>query len=382
MTDLGTCAALMSQFARRTGIEGVEPQRRYLWTDAFAVCNFLELYDRTGEPLWLARARRLADLVHGVLGRHHPDDPRRGWISGLGDREGPRHPTAGGLRIGKRYSDTDPSCDDEWNRDGQYFHYLTRWMHALLRLGRVTGEADYDRWAAELAETAVRSFVRRDRGGRVRMVWKMSVDLARPLVASMGQHDALDGLLTLHEIRAAAVVRAADRPGIGSQISLLSSMCGDADWSTVDLLGIGGLLADAGRIVQLSRRREEIEVALLECVLRAALVGLTTLERRGELPTKARPARERLAFRELGLSIGLSAVPLVLREADSGEALSIPPAVGSLLDGLERFLPLGADVREFWLDEQSQAVGTWEEHLDINAVMLATSLAPAGYLTV
>ncbi len=30
-----------------------------------------------------------------------PDDSRRGWISGLGEAEGERHPTLGGLRIGK-----------------------------------------------------------------------------------------------------------------------------------------------------------------------------------------------------------------------------------------------------------------------------------------
>ena len=30
---------LMEAFAHRTGITSGEPPRRYLWTDAFAVCN-------------------------------------------------------------------------------------------------------------------------------------------------------------------------------------------------------------------------------------------------------------------------------------------------------------------------------------------------------
>jgi hypothetical protein len=42
---MSTAAAseLMQAFAERTGLTGSRPQRRYLWTDAFAVCNFLGL---------------------------------------------------------------------------------------------------------------------------------------------------------------------------------------------------------------------------------------------------------------------------------------------------------------------------------------------------
>jgi hypothetical protein len=40
----------MSEFARRTGLSpAAQNQRRYLWADAFAVCNFLELFERTGD---------------------------------------------------------------------------------------------------------------------------------------------------------------------------------------------------------------------------------------------------------------------------------------------------------------------------------------------
>ena len=34
---------LMMRFAERTGLTSDLPKQRYLWTDAFAVCNFLGL---------------------------------------------------------------------------------------------------------------------------------------------------------------------------------------------------------------------------------------------------------------------------------------------------------------------------------------------------
>ena len=36
-------SARMLDFADRTGLVGTRPAQRYLWTDAFAVCNFLAL---------------------------------------------------------------------------------------------------------------------------------------------------------------------------------------------------------------------------------------------------------------------------------------------------------------------------------------------------
>ena len=38
---------LMDEFAEGTGLSGDKPARRYLWTDAFAVCNFLGLHRQT-----------------------------------------------------------------------------------------------------------------------------------------------------------------------------------------------------------------------------------------------------------------------------------------------------------------------------------------------
>jgi hypothetical protein len=88
-------AWLMSEFAMKTGLSQTkEEQRRYLWTDAFAVCNFLELFERTGDEQYRRRATELIDQVHRVLGRYRDDDIRSGWISGLDEQAGGRHPTA------------------------------------------------------------------------------------------------------------------------------------------------------------------------------------------------------------------------------------------------------------------------------------------------
>src|SRR5437762_4046238 len=190
---------LMSEFATRTGLtSAAREQGRYLWTDAFAVCNCVELFRRTNDQDYLRCATELIEKVHHVLGRYRDDDVRSGWISGLDEDAGRQHPTAGGLRIGKSLPERDAheTMDErlEWDRDGQYFHYVTKWMHALCQASFVMGEPDYSRWAAELGAAAFTGFVRRSRFGEVLGVyWKMSTDLSRPLVAASGLHDALDG---------------------------------------------------------------------------------------------------------------------------------------------------------------------------------------------
>jgi len=92
-------AELMLDFAASTGLTTSAVPRRYLWTDAFAVCNFLNLARTTGQQQFLNLAMKLVDQVHHVLGRHRSDGSRTGWISGLPDAEAKRHPTQGGLRI-------------------------------------------------------------------------------------------------------------------------------------------------------------------------------------------------------------------------------------------------------------------------------------------
>jgi hypothetical protein len=67
-------------------------------------------------------------------------------------------------------------------------------------------------WARELAETAHGAFTHAKRGAGLRMYWKMSIDLSRPLVPVMGQHDPLDGYVTCLQLRATASASSAPAP--------------------------------------------------------------------------------------------------------------------------------------------------------------------------
>ena len=349
---------LMTSFADRTGVSSSRPQRRYLWTDAFAVANLLGLAgpaDATCAEL----ALQLIRAVHQVLGRHRPDDARNRWLSA---DAGPGHPTRGGLRIGKPLPERaagvplDPHL--EWDRDGQYFHYLTKWMHALDLASRRLGGSMFNQWARELAVVAHRAFTI---GGR--MVWKMSVDLTRVLVPSMGQHDPLEGYVTCRQLDATAV--AAGRPRIlDDQRDDFLAMIDPAALATADPLGIGGLLFDAHRLDQLGGD-DDLVVALLT----AALVGLRAWLDEEEL---AAPADCRLPFRELGLGIGLAAASRMGHGGSSRRA--------ALLAAIDEHVPLRAAIETFWLLREHRATLAWHEHGDINAVMLATCLLPDGFL--
>ena len=383
---MSTVREIMMEFADLTGLSpaGRTP-RRYLWTDAFAVCNFLELHRQTGDEEYKDLALRLVDQVHHVLGRHREDDSRTGWISGLSEEDGRRHPTAGGLRIGKGLTERKrrESYDErlEWDRDGQYYHYLTKWMHALNCVRRVTGNPIFNVWAIELAKTAHSRFAYLpSRGGIKRMYWKMSIDLSRPLVPSMGQHDPLDGLITYRQLQAAAEKGKKSTAGkdLESEIADMVEICEGMTWDTDDPLGIGGLLCDAHRMAQLSVDQGSEEKDLLVTLLACALRGLGHFARGSLLVS---PSDYRLAFRELGLSIGLRAVQRLQRLIERnpklfGKAHPVHTKIKSLI----RYLPLCDGIEKFWLDPASAENETWREHREINMVMLATSLAPDGYL--
>jgi hypothetical protein len=376
--------SLMMGFAERTGLTSDRPKQRYLWTDAFAVSNFLGLARATGEKHYADLALLLVDQVHHVLGRYRVDDRRTGWISGLGEQEGETHPTRGGLRIGKKLPERragEPFDESlEWDRDGQYFHYLTKWMHALNLVSRSTGNPRFNSWAKELAEAAHASFVHGPRApapGR-RMVWKMSTDLSRPLVPSMGQHDPLDGFVTFTLIETTNNREGTSGPNLSQAIADFATMLETTDLRTADPLGLGGLLSDACRVEQLMVSGAFEGTRLLTNLLEAAREGLSQYASHGD---SRQPASRRLAFRELGLAIGLSAIGLIEKElgildqrtAERGE-------VRDCLAALASYARLGTAIESFWLEPEHQKVRMWSEHRDINEVMLATSLVPEGYL--
>lgn len=381
---------IMLDFARLTGLEPASAHpRRYLWTDAFAVCNYLELFRQTNDKTYLDLALRLVDQVHHTLGRHRDDDPRQGWISGLDSLEGEQHPTIRGLRIGKRLNerkaDEPPNERLEWDQDGQYYHYLTKWMHALNRVSKVTGDPTYIGWAIELAQAAHSrfSYATRPGGGRKRMYWKMSIDLTYPLVPSMGQHDPLDGFVTYSELQSTATkdFKESSLPDLKREIADMSEICRGMgmNLSTDDPLGIGGLLFDASRIEQLMIKIGFKYESLLETVVSSALLGMEAFAR-GDL--LGYPAEYRLAFRELGLSIGLKAVKNLQKGIEEKPGMFGRESLHRRVDALMGYVPLGKTIEQFWMSGKNRETATWVEHREINMVMLATSLSPSEFLMI
>jgi hypothetical protein len=334
---LALAAGILDDFAASSGLTAAAPPRRYLWTDAFAVMTWVGLRERTGERRFLELARHLVEQVHQVLGAH---------------RENDAHPTARGLRIGKQRPERQPhepyDPELEWDRDGQYYHYLTKWMHALERIASATGDERYRRWAVELAQAAHRAFAY-PAGAPQRMYWKMSVDLSRPLVTSMGAHDPLDGL-----VEAACL-------GLQRETRDLARICAGLRWATSDALGAGGLLLNALRLARLvARERDELRELLAQVLADAASSAAASA------PAIGGPAARRLPFRELGFALGLHAVEPLRQHAKA--------------DRLERCVPFAAELEDFWLEPLNQAAATWTGHRDINAVTLAACLAPQGAL--
>ena len=304
-----------------------------------------------------------------------------------------------------------------------YFNYLTRWAVALDLLAQTTTTARYATEALELLDTAHKRFVYGGgQSGQRRMYWKMSIDLSRPLVKSQGHHDPLDGFLTCLQLEdtrkklsissgpslssadfesmptqlatgkaraaakafvlacgralegdvvgvaaageAAAVAAHAASPHqlkvvrpLQAAIEDFKSMVEPTQLATDDALGIGGLLCD---VCRLSRLDIASERKLLEAIVVSAEFGMQRYLQKEHL---RQPPEHRLAFRELGLSIGLAGV-----------------AHTPFAHRFEPYQRIRTLIETFWEKPENRQSKIYIEHEDINDVMLATSLAPEGYL--
>lgn len=318
---------LMLEFSENTGLNSEQSPRRYLWTDAFAVCNFIQLYKLTEKEKYRELAIELVDQVHSILGKYRPDDQERnGWLSSE-DR-----PTKRGLRIGKEMPERgvneryDPHL--EWERDGQYFHYLTKWMIALVKMGIFLNEKTYFLWASDLVEAST-AFINE---GRMR--WKMSIDLDRALVPSMGQHDPLDGYVSYKFVNKHSSSK------LGPFIRKMKTLTKKIRLPTEDPLGIGALLVAAYRLYSMNGD-DQLNARIID----AAQYGLKYFNE----------DRHSLAFRELGLAIGLQGA--------------------QKMGQLEPYWSIKEKVKNYWLAHRD-----WREHQNINQVMLVTSLIPDEFL--
>jgi hypothetical protein len=211
----------------------------------------------------------------------------------------------------------------------------------------------------------------------------MSTDLSRPLVAAVGLHDALDGFITFHEAQHAATRMqiGPEVADLGQAIASLSVLCRHMDWTTDDPLGLGGLLFDACRLCQLTGAEPELEVAdLLEEIVDGCRRSLNAILGGRSL---SRPAFQRLAFRELGLAIGLRALPVIADVMNQHTMRSrIRPSFKRTVNLLLSYHDLSESIIGEWLPHAQQPDESWNAHQAINDVMLATALIPGIFLSV
>ena len=163
---------------------------RYLWTDGFAVVNFITLSKETSDDKYLGLADRLIQTVHDVLGRTRDGSSR---LPNATDE----YPLRGGLRIGKHHATGSDA-------DGQYHHYLTIWMFALNRMSIASKKEWYNDQAISLAKAIHPRFMIDRDSSRPRMFWKMSMDLKTPLVFSEGNLDPIDGYVIFNLLQQTA----------------------------------------------------------------------------------------------------------------------------------------------------------------------------------
>jgi len=207
----------------------------------------------------------------------------------------------------------------------------------------------------------------------------MSIDLSYPLVPSMGLHDPLDGLVTYSQLQATAAKDSKQSAeDLRDEILDMANMCEGKSWATDDPLGIGGLLADAFRVAQLIVKGHFVQTGLLSDLLHASLVGLEAFAREDSLNF---PANYRLAFRELGLSIGLGVLERLPGLVERNEHTFVRDHdLRVRMNALKHYEALKEVIDKFWLQDGNQEAESWIAHRDINMVMLATNLSPDGYL--
>ncbi|VDP11734.1 unnamed protein product [Soboliphyme baturini] len=301
-----------------------ENKSRYLWTDAYGVANYLTLYCETKNDTFLARARKLIETVHDSLGKTRDSSKRLG--SATDDR-----PLLGGLRIGKP-KDEGPGMDE----DGQYYHYLTKWMFALNRASIVMKEPKFNAWAIDLAKTVHPKFVRETNHG-LRMFWKLNINLTTPLVHSQGGLDPYDGY-TMYRILADT---ANDKDILKNEIDQMKQMVNHSIYSTSDCL-------DAGEALWLASWYPDESWSKQLYV--QALRTVNSLWDSGEFSSKV---RYRLAFREFGTTIGVQ-------------------------------MHTDAQWWNTWKQRVAEIHACWADHIysrdsDITPVMYCTSLVPGVF---
>lgn len=309
-------------------------QRRYLWTDAFGVLAYTSLaqyYESQGRLDEAQQYKHAADtliqVVHKCLG-----SPRSKKRDDLMTKDTSSPTGHVGLRIGKVHSRK--VTDYGMSYDGQYWHYVDKWLLALARSGHVTE-------GILIAKSCFPYFFDYGNGnipgwgGGIR--WKLNVDASAPpsLERARASDDALVALIVFSILQAHRDV--ASDESLEDEIKLLRvALQGYRPRVTDDPLG-WGLEAMCDQYLQGHPRQ-------------AALKSLAS--------SALHPSHLSLPFRLYGAMIGARI---------AGESVAPQDAVDQLVQ-----LSLKHEAR-------AAAIGV-EEHSSINRVMLAMCMLCPGVL--
>lgn len=318
---------ILTDYLERT----IKSKTRYLWTDAFSI---LALCREGRRDL----AVRLANETIDVLGKTVNRVP-------LSSSE---KPTANGLRIGKprlqREVNEPYDESDEWDRDGQYFHYCTKFAWALEELSNTAPneqeKVKYKNLAVEMMRGVCTKFINPigSNSTRFKIYWKMDVELTRPLVPSQGQHDPIDGYITCKSL------------GITDKfVEHLYQMTLSRSLVSSDLLGIGGLLMDCARVRELDLG---LFARLKDSITRS--IGFFMRFQADKLLILS--SSQRLCFREMGLVIGAA------MSRNKGITFT---NLDSITDAIHKF----------WNEPSNRNNSLYKEHENINEVMRAFALS-------
>ena len=271
---------LMEEFAARTGLE---PEVRRA-----ATCGPTPSPSQLPRPA--PRRRRapppaisrcaLVDQVHHTLGRHRPDDPRQRLDQrSRRSRRASAIPPRGGLRIGKEHARAGAARAAATAPGVGPRRPVLPLPHPLD--ARAPPRAARRR--ATPPTTAGRASWRRPRtpaspiagaAGPARMVWKMSVDLCRPLVPTMGHHDPLDALVTYLELQTAPLPGDGDAgPDLGAR-SPAPPRCAPARAGRPTTRSGSAACADAAWLAEIVLRRGADHRPLLRGLLVNAVASL------------------------------------------------------------------------------------------------------------
>jgi len=364
-SEAGPCQCSV-QCSSSSSTQPREQQHRYLWTDAFAVLAYQTLADsyksRKNEneaKKYRDAVEKLIAVVHDCLGKPRSEREKDGMtpctISPTGYV---------GLRIGKEESRK--TTDYGMNCDGQYWHYIDKWLFVLAR----TGHAEE---GVRIAKSCFPYFFSSSKYGGGGIRWKLSVDASPPpsLPPVYGPNDD-----TLNALIVFSMLEKQNQ-----------SIDDKSDDESAELN-----LRDEIALLQNSLRNYKPQVTSdplgwgLEVLFDQFIQGHPRMGRLRKLaPEVLDSVHLSLPFRLYGSLIGALVVPSaaadgVVSVGGSGgkrstDEVAIPRHLRELLDYCTNYQFL-----EMRREESSDVSGYKEDHSSINRTMLAMALLAPGVL--